>query len=206
MIIQKFPLGPIGTNAILLGCSETGKGAVIDPSKGAAIPILQEAHLFHLKLEMILLTHSHWDHIADVHELRERTDAPVYIHPLDEGNLIDPGSDGLSLYFPIRGVDPDRSLKDGQILRLGQISMQVIHTPGHSPGSVCFYLKEQKVLFSGDTLFKGAMGGLHLPTAQPELMDKSLAKLAALPPDTRVIPGHGEDTTIKAETWLHTRG
>ncbi len=202
MIIQKFPFGPLGTNAILFGCESTGKGAVIDPSRGAATPILQEAHLLGLTIEKILLTHSHWDHIADVHELRERTDVPVYVHPLDEGNLIDPGSDGLPLYFPIRGVEPDRYLEEGKVIKVGDLTIEVIHTPGHSPGCVCFYLKKQKVLFSGDTLFKGSMGGLHLPTAQPELMGSSLAKLAALPADTRVIPGHGEDTTIGAEKWL----
>lgn len=203
LMIQIFPLGPLGTNAILFGCSETGKGAVIDPSRGATNPILQEARLLELKIEMILLTHSHWDHIADVHQLREKTDAPVYIHPLDEGNLADPGSDGLPLYFPIRGVEADRFLTEGKSIKLGNLTIEVIHTPGHSPGGVCFYLREQKVLFSGDTLFKGTMGGLHLPTSQPDLMGSSLAKLAALPSDTRVIPGHGEETTIGAETWLN---
>jgi len=205
LIIQKFPSGPLGTNAILFGCSSTGKGAVIDPSQGSTNPILQEAHILGLTIEMILLTHSHWDHIADVHELRERTDVPVYIHPLDEGNLVDPGSDGLPLYFPIRGVEADRFLDESKVIQLGDLTIQVIHTPGHSPGCVCFYLKDQKVLFSGDTLFKGAMGGLHLPTAKPELMWDSLDKLAALPSDVRVIPGHGEDTTIGKETWLKNR-
>jgi glyoxylase-like metal-dependent hydrolase (beta-lactamase superfamily II) len=202
LIVQKFPLGPLGTNAILFGCSATGKGAVIDPSRGATSPILQEALLESLTIQMILLTHSHWDHIADVFPLREKTGAPVYIHSLDEGNLADPGSDGIPLYFPIRSVEPDRLLKEGKVIKLGDLTIEVIHTPGHSPGGVCFYLREQKVLFSGDTLFKGTMGGLHLPTSQPELMESSLAKLAALPADTRVIPGHGEETTIGAENWL----
>jgi len=192
MLIQTFPSGPLETNAILFGLE---KFAVIDPALGSTEPILQLGH----SVELILLTHSHWDHIADVYALKQKTGARVYVHPLDAGNLIHPGSDKLPLYFPIHGVEPDGFLEDGQTLELGGLKIEVIHTPGHSPGCVCFYLREQKVLFSGDTLFQGCIGGLHLPTAQPTLMRKSLSKLAALPPDTRVIPGHGNETTIHKE-------
>ena len=202
MIIQKFPSGPLSTNAILLGCEETHQAAVIDPSSGSTKAILQEARLLGLKIEKILLTHSHWDHIADVYELQQKTDALVYVHPLDAGNLTDPGSDGLQLYFPIRGVEPDRSLDEAKKIQVGNIEITVIHTPGHSPGCVCFYLKKEQVLFAGDTLFKGTMGGLHLPTARPALMWGSLDKLAALPAAVCVISGHGEDTTIGNESWL----
>jgi hydroxyacylglutathione hydrolase len=202
MIISKFPSGPLSTNAILFGCEETGIGAVIDPSQGSTRLLLQEAHRLGLQIKFIFLTHSHWDHIADVHELREKTGAQVYIHPLDEGNLIEPGSDGLDLYFPIRGVEPDWSLEEGKVVQVGQLQVEVIHTPGHSPGCVCLYIKEAKVLFSGDTLFKGTIGGLHLPTAREPLMWGSLDKLALLPSDVRVISGHGDDTTIGQESWL----
>ena len=192
----------MGTNAILIGCEETGQAAVIDPSLGSTEPILEAARLLSLKIDLIILTHSHWDHIADVHKLKHKTGAMVYIHPLDEDNLIEPGSDGLQLHFPIRGVEPDRSLTDGKVVSVGNLKLQVIHTPGHSPGCVCLYIEDEKVLFSGDTLFKGSMGGLHLPTAREPLMWGSLEKLGNLPADVRVIPGHGDDTTIGAESWL----
>jgi hydroxyacylglutathione hydrolase len=93
-------------------------------------------------------------------------------------------------------------LTEGQIVTVGQLTLTVIHTPGHSPGGVCFYAKEEKVLISGDTLFRGTIGKLNSPTGQAERMWPSLKKLAALPPDVRVYPGHGEGTSIGEENWL----
>jgi glyoxylase-like metal-dependent hydrolase (beta-lactamase superfamily II) len=202
MIIQKFPSGPFLTNAVLFACAETKKAAVVDPSPGSCPLIMKVADEGGLKIEMILLTHSHWDHIADVHPLKERTGALVFIHPLDAKNIKHPGSDGIPLSLPILGVDPDDFLEEGKVIQVGKLQVAVIHTPGHSPGSVCLYLREQKILFSGDTLFQGTIGNLHLPTSQPEKMWESLRKLAALPPETHVVPGHGSDTVLAKETWL----
>ena len=202
MFVQKFPSGPFDTNAILFACNETKKAAVIDPSSGSTDLILEIADEAGLKIEQILLTHSHWDHIADVHVLKEKTGAAVFVHPLDAANLKHPGTDGIPLFFPILGVEPDGFLEEGKIIQLGKLQIEVIHTPGHSPGSVCFYLRDQKTLFSGDTLFQGTIGNLHLPTGQPKDMWGSLRKLAALPRETRVIPGHGSDTVLSKEAWL----
>ncbi|MDE3045459.1 MAG: MBL fold metallo-hydrolase [Verrucomicrobiota bacterium] len=202
MIIEKFSCGPLDTNAVLVGCKATGCAAVIDPSAGSAELILKELEARGLKLEKILLTHSHWDHIADVHSLKKKTGAKVYVHSLDAGNLEQPGSDGIPLFFSIQGETADSFLEEGMAVEVGELSLRVIHSPGHSPGSVCFYLPEQKILFSGDTLFRGSIGNLHLPTAQPLKMWGSLRKLAALPSETRVIPGHGCDTTLGEESWL----
>lgn len=202
MILEKFPCGPLETNAILLGCKASGSAAVIDPSLGSAELILQELQEKGLKLEKILLTHSHWDHIADAHELKLKTGAKIYIHPLDAANLERPGADGIPLFFPIQGEVADSFLEEGKTIEVGSLRIEIIHSPGHSPGSVCFYLREQKLLVSGDTLFQGSIGNLHLPTAQPQNMWLSLKKLLALPPDTHVIPGHGADTTLGEESWL----
>jgi glyoxylase-like metal-dependent hydrolase (beta-lactamase superfamily II) len=202
MFIQKFPSGPLDTNAILFACNETKKAAVIDPSAGSTDLILKISDEMELKIEQILLTHSHWDHIADVHLLKEKTGASVFIHRLDAENLKHPGSDGIPLFFPIHGVEPDGFLEEGKMIQLGKLQIEVIHTPGHSPGSICFYLPAQKMLFSGDTLFQGSIGNLHLPTGQPKNMWGSLRKLAALPLETRVVPGHGGDTILVKETWL----
>jgi len=202
MILQKFPSGPLETNAILLGCMQTKFAAVIDPSSGSTGPILEKAQQLGLQIKKILLTHSHWDHIADAHKLIEKTGAEIYVHPLDAPNLEHPGSDGIPLFFPIRGVHPDCLLEEGDRITVGKLLCEVIHTPGHSPGAVCYLVREENLLFSGDTLFAGSIGNLQLPTAQAEKMWSSLDKLAALPPETRVVPGHGGDTSIGKEDWL----
>jgi glyoxylase-like metal-dependent hydrolase (beta-lactamase superfamily II) len=202
MMMYKFPSGPLATNAILIGCSNTKRGAVIDPSFGSSSAILRLAAEAGLAVEKILLTHSHWDHFADIHELKTKTSSLLYVHSLDAKNVEHPGSDGIPLFFPIHGAKPDRLLKDGDLIQVGELKFEVIHSPGHSPGSICLYLREQGLLFSGDTLFKGSIGNLHLPTAVPHHMWESLRKLAVLPKETRVIPGHGDDTSIGEESWL----
>ncbi len=202
MHIYKFPFGPLETNALLIGCAKTRRAAVIDPAMGSAEAILSEAAEHGLIIEKILLTHSHWDHFADAHVLKTKTGAPLSIHFLDAKNLETPGSDGIPLLWPIHAVTPDHFLNDGETFTLGHLQFQVIHTRGHSPGSVCFYLAEQKLLIAGDTLFEGSIGNLNLPTAEPLHMWESLKKLAKLPPDTLVVPGHGGDTTIANEKWL----
>jgi len=202
MILQIFCFGPLGTNAVLFGCEKTKRSAIIDPGVDSVDTLLKVLRDKSFVLEKILLTHSHWDHIAGVAELKKQTKALVYLHPSDQKNLEHPGSDRIPLFVPVEPSQADRSLEDGQILEVGYIKIHVIHTPGHSPGGVCFYLPEQKILFSGDTLFYGTIGNLGLPTASEESMWPSLKKLAALPPDTRVIPGHGKETTIGQESWL----
>ncbi|OGN63760.1 MAG: MBL fold hydrolase [Chlamydiae bacterium RIFCSPHIGHO2_12_FULL_49_9] len=199
MFFYKFPSGPFDTNAILIGCSETKKAAVIDPSLGSTDPILEKASEGGVSIEKILLTHSHWDHIADLHVLKNKTHAPIYVHPLDAQNVEHPGSDGIPLFFPIKSAVPDHFLQDGDVVEIGHLKLKVIHTPGHSPGAVCFYIESEKLLISGDTLFKGTIGNLQLPTAEPGKMRESLRRLSELPPDTHVVPGHGDDTTIGDE-------
>ena len=202
MYIFKFPFGPLETNAILIGCAETKKCAVVDPSPGSAGAILQKARELGLTIEKILLTHSHWDHFADAAGLKGKTEAPIYIHFLDAKNLEHPGSDGIPLFIPIQPVSPDHFLNEGDTVEVGNLKLEVIHTPGHSPGGGCFFLREQKLLLAGDTLFQGSIGKIDLPTGQPAQMWSSLEKLSKLPADTRVVPGHGGDTSIGRESWL----
>lgn len=189
---------------VLLGCSSTKKAAIFDAPFESKKKLLPRLEHHSLKPEKILLTHSHWDHIAEVASLKEELNIPVFVHEADAPNLENPGADGLPLLVAIEGVKPDGHLKDGETVFIGKLEIKVIHTPGHSPGSLCFYLEKEKLLISGDTLFRGTIGRLNFPTSRPELMWDSLKKLAALPPDTKVIPGHGDATTIGAESWIAT--
>jgi len=193
MLIQSKEFGPIGTNSILLTCPETKKTAIIDAPLGCVAAWKK----IPLEAEMILFTHSHWDHIADAAALKREFSAPIYIHKADALNLEKPGSDGLQLHFPIEGVKVDHYLEDGQELLLGNLRIKVIHTPGHTEGGVCFFVGD--LLISGDTLFQGAIGRTDLPTSNPAKMRESLKKLAKLPKNTRVYPGHGDPTTIGEE-------
>jgi len=202
MILEVFASGPADTNAYLLASSKTKQGVVIDVPPDSAEILLERIHELQINIAMILLTHSHWDHFADAFELKEKLNVPLYIHKEDAGNLEEPGSDRLPLYFPIKSVHPTGFLEDGQVLAVGEFQIEVIHTPGHTPGGVCFYLKEQKILFSGDTLFQGTIGNLSFPTARPARMWDSLKRLAALPKETRVYPGHGDPTSIGKEQWI----
>lgn len=206
MFVKIFSLGPVETNAILIGCPKTKRAVVIDVPFESTPILLEAIHKNSLTVEMILLTHSHWDHTADVAKLKKQLGVPLYVHREDAGNVESPGSDGLPLFFPIEGVKPDGFLSEGQKLAVGALEIIVIHTPGHTPGGVCFWIPEEKVLVSGDTLFHGTIGNLSFPTARPALMGESLKKLSKLPPDTRVIPGHGDETTIGAENWISKFG
>ncbi len=202
MLLEIFTAGPAETHCYLIGCPETREAAVIDAPQGAASLVLKEVEQRQLTVKMILITHSHWDHIADAAKLKKKLNAPLYIHSADQSNLLEPGSDGLPLFFPVEGVKPDKFLKEGDRLYVGRLEIDVIEAPGHTPGGICLWLPKEKVLFSGDTLFQGSIGNLSFPTANPSKMWNSLKKLAKLPPETKVYPGHGAFTTIGAESWL----
>ena len=202
MILEVFPSGPLETNAYLLACDVTRHAVVIDVPPASSDRLRERIEKLSLSVDRILLTHSHRDHIAEVFQLKNHLKVPVYVHKEDAGNLENPGSDQLPLFFPLHGIKPDGYLTDGQELVIGKLRVLVIHTPGHSPGSVCFFLPCEEILISGDTLFKGTIGNLSLPTARPSLMWNSLIKLAALPEKTKVYPGHGDATSIGAEKWI----
>lgn len=202
MIIQAFPSGPFATNAYVIACPQTRQAVIIDPAPGSFSSIVNFITDHSLQPMAIWLTHSHWDHIVDTAAVKAQYSIPVAIHVLDVANLEHPGADRLPCWVTIEGVAPDRLLKEGDILTCGDLQFEVIHTPGHTPGGVCFYCLKEGVLISGDTLFKGTIGNLSFPTCQPEAMWASLDKLAKLPGHVRIFPGHGPATTIGQETWL----
>ncbi len=200
MDIHVFPTGPLSTNAYVVSCPKTKKAAIIDPALGSARSMARYMQKNALECVWIFLTHSHWDHIADLALCKELFPlARVAVHPLDAKNVEEPGSDGLTGLCPLSPMQIDCFLMEGEGIGLGQLHFSVLHTPGHSPGGICLYEHQEGVLFSGDTLFQGAIGSLTLPTSQPELMEGSLQKLWRLPGKTRVYPGHGRPTELEQE-------
>ncbi len=202
MKIEVFPLGPFSTNCYFI--SNHQGSVIIDPGQNALSAIRSKFHITPGQVSAIWLTHSHWDHTVGLKECQEFFDVPIYVHPLDRKNIEYPGSDGIPCMVMPPPVHTDiHPLEEGMILKAGEVKFRVIHTPGHSPGGVCFYSEEHQVLFSGDTLFKGMIGSLTLPTGEPSKMWPSLEKLAILPKETKIFPGHGPSTVLKDEEWIH---
>lgn len=198
-MIEARAMGAMGANCYLYACMETKKAVVIDPgADGKRIYrwILEKG----LNVEYILLTHGHVDHIGAVDELRDLLgEVLVGIHAGDAEMLTD-GRKNLSSYFGpgLSLKKADLLLQDGQELMIGKNRIKVISTPGHSPGGACFLCSEG--LFSGDTLFAGSIGRTDFPGgSMNQLVDGVKKKLLILPEDTRVFPGHGEETSIGEE-------
>lgn len=202
MIIETLPSGPFATNAYVVGCPATGNAAIVDPGVDSAENVISALSGHQLTPTKIILTHSHWDHIGDVAVLKEKYNIPVLIHRLDAPNLAEPGSDGLPMWYAIRGVVADEYIEEGDKIPVGDLLFEVIHTPGHTPGGVCLYCEKENVLLSGDTLFKQSIGNISFPTSNPDDMWLSLKKLEKISAQTRVYPGHGPSTTIGQESWL----
>jgi len=187
-------------NGMFLIVDERKDAVLIDPSMGERVA-LDAAREQGLRIVEVLNTHGHPDHIAGNAAVKEAMRARLAIHRLDEYRL-DPARRP-----PTQIAVPDASADDvfdeGPLRYVADIELVAIHTPGHTEGSTCFYLRSEKALFSGDVLFKGNVGRVDLPGGDPRAMERSLERVAALPPDTRVYPGHGALTTIGAElTWL----
>ena len=198
MIFDTLPTGPLEVNCYIIGCEETGHAAVIDPG-GHADRILQVLNKHKLKAVMIINTHGHFDHIGANSDLLQATGAELIIHQLDRPLLDRAGEHAAS--FGLRAEPspaPSRELLGGETLQLGKLSIQVIHTPGHSPGGVCLYLED--ILLVGDTLFAGSIGRTDLPGGDHQLLISGIKeKLLPLPEETKVYPGHGPMTTIGQE-------
>jgi len=191
-------VGPLQTNCYIVGCEETKEGAIIDPG-GDAKRILAEVERLGLKIKYVINTHGHFDHTLANKEVVEATGAPLAIHSADASMLTQGGG---AFFFGIIGkASPpaDVTLGEGQVLALGQIELQVLHTPGHSPGSICLYSEDEGVLFDGDVLFNMGMGRYDLPGGSYRVLMDSIQRLLALPDETTVYPGHGPATTIGRE-------
>jgi hydroxyacylglutathione hydrolase len=197
MIITPTTVGPFAENAYLAVDEKTGKAVFIDPGAEGE-RLLQVVRASGATLEAIWLTHAHIDHIGAIAALRRVYDVPILMHPLDEPVYAAGESVarmyGLPFDVPPR---PDAPLAEGQTLRVGETSFEVMHVPGHAPGHVLFV--GDAIVFGGDLIFAGSIGRTDLPLSDPGAMQDSLARAAALPPALAVHPGHGPSTTIGRE-------
>ncbi|HEY81688.1 MAG TPA: MBL fold metallo-hydrolase [Dehalococcoidia bacterium] len=177
--IQRLELGAFGTNAYIITCLKSGDSVVID-APAEADKIIKRLEGTHPRY--ILLTHRHMDHIGALSELRSRLQIPLAAHPADASAL---------------SPAPEILLNDGDIISFGKVRLEVMHTPGHTPGSLCF--KTGKYLISGDTIFPGGPGKTGSPADFQEILKSITSKILTLDDDTEIYPGHGDKTVLKKE-------
>ena len=199
MYIKRLPIGDVEANCYIICDEETKVGAVIDVG-GFSDVLLKEIEEAQIKnLKYILCTHGHFDHIAGVKKLKDiYTEAKIVIGEKD-AILTEDSEKNVANYFGavFESFKPDITVKENDILKIGNVSFRVLETPGHSLGGVCYICDDEKFLFSGDTLFKGSIGNFA-PEAAPE-MQASLAKVWALPDALTVYPGHNDSTFMATE-------
>ena len=200
MIHEIFPVGPLQCNCSVIGDERTREAMVIDP--GDNIDEVIAAVAKHgLKVKQIVITHAHIDHVGGAMQLKALTGAPILLNQSDTAllKMLDVQAAWVGMRPP-GDVAIDASLSEGDRLRAGAHEATVIHTPGHTEGSVCLYFEAEKKLIAGDTLFAGSIGRTDLPGGSWQKIMRSLHdRVLALPDETVVIPGHGESTTIGEE-------
>jgi glyoxylase-like metal-dependent hydrolase (beta-lactamase superfamily II) len=200
MILESFPVGPLHCNCTVLGDEVTHEALVVDP--GDNIPeILSRLQKHGLTLRQIVVTHAHIDHVGGAALLRKATGAPVFLNQKDLGllGMMEMQAGWLGVPTP-EVAPPDASADDGLSIGLATLPAEVLHTPGHTPGSICLHFPAQHLLLAGDTLFAGSIGRTDLPGGDGRQILRSLReRLVVLPDATRVLPGHGPETTIGEE-------
>jgi glyoxylase-like metal-dependent hydrolase (beta-lactamase superfamily II) len=199
MILHTIPAGMNRTNCYIVGCEETHRGAVIDPG-GEGQKIVQEIERSGLEIQYVLVTHAHFDHIGGIADVIDATAAKLALHP-NERPLLEAGG-GASIWgLKMKpSPPPDIELYQGQLITLGALNLEVLFTPGHSPGGVTFYEAAERVAFDGDLLFSNGIGRTDLLGGDRETLMRSIKEvLFALPDDTVIYPGHGPKTTVERE-------
>ena len=196
MLIEMFPVGMLSTNCYVVNCKETLEAIIIDPGldfSSEAEQIFRFIESGKLKVKFIVNTHGHSDHVNGNMVFQEKFGAPVCIHLLDALFLGEASSGGMP---------SNVLLKDDDFVKFGEVSLKILHTPGHTPGSIC--LVGDKIVFTGDTLFAGSIGRTDFPESSSADMDVSLRKLLGLPDGLLVYPGHGEVSVMGIEKRVNS--
>ncbi|MFQ5742557.1 MAG: MBL fold metallo-hydrolase [Acidobacteriota bacterium] len=200
LIVRRLTVGPFAENSYVLGCGEAAKGVLVDP--GGEVPsLLQTAADSGLEIEALWLTHAHVDHIVGVREAVELTSAPVLLHADDrllyEAACQQGEQVGMAVEQPPL---PRQWMQGGETLSVGELRVEVLHVPGHSPGHVAFWLPADGVVFSGDCVFAGSIGRTDLPGGSYSTLMASIRDVIfGLGDDVRILPGHGPPTTVGRE-------
>lgn len=200
MILETFPVGLLQCNCTLLGDEAAGEAMVIDPGDNVSY-ILERLAAHKLTLKQIVVTHAHIDHVGGALQLKRATGAPVLLNENDLPLLKMMNMQAAWLGVAVPEVaPPDENAREGLVVGTTNHKAQVLHTPGHTQGSICLYFAPEKLLFAGDTLFAGSIGRTDLPGGDGRQILRSIHnQLLTLADETRVIPGHGEETSIGAE-------
>ena len=194
-------VGPVSTNVHILADARSREAIAIDTATPSLAWIVGELAARDWTLKLIVSTHGHWDHIGDNAAVAAGTGAEIAVHPLDRERLTHPRP--LLAPFHIPPSVPAVDLAEGGVIRFGEIRLRVLHTPGHTEGSVCLLAEDDGLLYSGDTLFAGAWGRVDLPGGDADAMVASLARLTELEDRLAVLPGHGPATTVGRErAWM----
>ena len=200
MIHEILPVGPLQCNCSIIGDEDTHEAMVIDP--GDQIEEIQAiVSKNHLQVKQIVVTHAHLDHVGGAKKLRAATGAPILLNQNDQELLamLDVQAAWLGMDDPGK-IEVDQNAQDGDVVKTGLIAATVMHTPGHTEGSICLYFPTEKKLIAGDTLFAGSIGRTDLPGGSMRKILRSLhEKVLALPDETIVVPGHGPTTSIGEE-------
>ncbi len=200
MIHKIFPVGPLQCNCSVIGDEKTHEAMVIDP--GDQIEgILEILRQEKLTLKQIVITHAHIDHVGGAMKLKAATGAPILMNQNDHAllKMLDMQAAWIGMRPPGE-VQVDEAIGQGRVLKIGELTSNVIHTPGHTEGSICLYFPKEKKLIAGDTLFAGSIGRTDLPGGSMDKIMRSLhTQVLALPDETEVVPGHGPVTTIGEE-------
>jgi glyoxylase-like metal-dependent hydrolase (beta-lactamase superfamily II) len=198
LIIKRLVVGHLSANCYVVGLKSGGEGMVIDPG-GNEQDIFKAITDSGLEITTIVLTHGHSDHIAALYDIQDRTSAQVSIH-IEDADFLE-GRSSFSSQFGISYKTPhppDRLLREGDVIAIGGLSFTVVHTPGHTPGSIC--LLGDNMIFTGDTIFRRGIGTTLMPgSSRRQLIESIHNRLMVLPDDTIIYPGHGRETTVGAE-------